>query len=147
MHPTDGGGPLSAPEERVTAYAYNISFRVRCCLRDLNPLSNPIESVGDRESIRSPANIVTVHSYGTQNGPGTSIRPAARTASTHLWNLHDANRFDLPLSTFSTAFKTRHEGDTTIVYVIRSARARPLWRPEPEAGHRSQHRKSLCMPN
>ena len=34
MHPTDGGGPLSAPEERVTAYAYNISFRVRCCLRD-----------------------------------------------------------------------------------------------------------------
>ena len=34
MYPTDGGGPLSAPEERVTAYAYNISFRVRCCLRD-----------------------------------------------------------------------------------------------------------------
>ena len=34
MHPTDGGGPLSAPEERVTAYAYNISFRVRCCLRE-----------------------------------------------------------------------------------------------------------------
>ena len=34
MYPTDGGGPLSAPEERVTAYAYNISFRVRCCLRE-----------------------------------------------------------------------------------------------------------------
>ena len=34
VHPTDGGGPLSAPEERVTAYAYNISFRVRCCLRE-----------------------------------------------------------------------------------------------------------------
>ena len=104
-------------------------------------LSNRIGGSGDRESIRSPANIRYI------NGPGTSIRPATRTASTHLWNLHDANRFDLPLSTFSTAFKTRHEGDTTIVYVIRSARARPLWRPEPEAGHRSQHRKSLCMPN